>query len=66
MAINILKSKLSIPRPIRSAIERRRLIDSIEEANEANLILLIAPAGYGKTTVAQQILDRKKNALKSW
>ncbi|MFH2050778.1 MAG: BTAD domain-containing putative transcriptional regulator [bacterium] len=66
LAVNILKSKLSIPKPLRNAIDRRRLSDSIEEAVEANLILLIAPAGYGKTTMAQQILTRQQNAVKAW
>ena len=66
MAINILKSKLSTPKPLGSAIERQRLIEAVEEANQANLILLVAPAGYGKTTVAQQILDRKKSAARAW
>ncbi|MBU1117333.1 MAG: hypothetical protein KKE09_19595, partial [Bacteroidetes bacterium] len=32
----------------------------------ANLLLLVAPAGYGKTTLAQQILDSRPDAAKAW
>jgi len=42
------------------------LIEVIEEADEANLVLLVAPAGYGKTTAAQQILDRQQSGVKAW
>ncbi len=66
MAINVLKSKLSIPKPLNRAIERRRLVDIVEKANRANLILLVAPAGYGKTTLAQQVLTARPNSVKTW
>jgi DNA-binding SARP family transcriptional activator len=66
LAVKLLKSKLLVPQPPRDAIERRRLIEAVEKANEAGIVMLIAPAGYGKTTVAQQILDRRTNAVKAW
>ncbi len=34
--------------------------------NGANLLLFVAPAGYGKTTLAQQILYSRPNAAKAW
>ena len=37
----------------RRIIERPRLVTLLEEA-EARVILLVAPAGYGKTTLARQ------------
>lgn len=40
-------------------IERPRLIAAIEEA-DARLVLLCAPAGYGKTTLARQWSAREK------
>ena len=43
--------------PVRRIIERTRLLKQLEEAN-ARTILLIAPAGYGKTTLARQWLER--------
>jgi LuxR family transcriptional regulator, maltose regulon positive regulatory protein len=39
--------------PVRRIIERPRLISQLEES-DAQTILLIAPAGYGKTTLARQ------------
>ena len=42
------------PQPsIRRIIERPRLINQLEES-DARTILLIAPAGYGKTTLLEQ------------
>lgn len=45
----------------RRVIERPRLTRMLDEAN-ARIILLTAPAGYGKTTLAQQWLARRPNA----
>lgn len=45
-------SKLTTPRE-RRIIDRPRLLNQLEETN-ARTILLIAPAGYGKTTLARQ------------
>lgn len=66
MIINILQSKLVIPDVLRGTIERRSLIETFDRAPEANLAVLIAPAGYGKTTAAQQIITRQKDAVKAW
>ncbi|MEW6051728.1 MAG: BTAD domain-containing putative transcriptional regulator [Candidatus Zixiibacteriota bacterium] len=66
MVVNVIESKLSAPKPLRNAIERRLLIKSVDEAKDANLILLIAPAGYGKTTLAQQILASRPNSRNAW
>jgi LuxR family maltose regulon positive regulatory protein len=45
--------KPSRPRRQRRIIERPRLIKMLDEA-DARVILLLAPAGYGKTTLARQ------------
>ena len=47
----------------RRIIERPRLLKRLEEAN-ARTILLVAPAGYGKTTLAQQCVQGYKGV--SW
>jgi DNA-binding NarL/FixJ family response regulator len=47
--------------PVRRIIERPRLLKQLEETS-ARTILLIAPAGYGKTTLARQWLQRKRGA----
>ncbi len=66
MAIKILRSKLAIPGPPNRAVERQRLIGMADYSNGANLILLVAPAGYGKTTLAQQILDSRPETPRAW
>ena len=45
--------------PIRRIIERPRLINQLEES-DARTILLIAPAGYGKTTLLRQWAERNE------
>ena len=48
-----------VPTAERRIIERPRLLRRLEEAN-ARTILLVAPAGYGKTTLAQQWASGRK------
>ena len=50
-----------VPTAERRIIERPRLLKRLEEAN-ARTILLVAPAGYGKTTLAQQWVERTAGA----
>jgi ATP/maltotriose-dependent transcriptional regulator MalT len=47
--------------PPRRIIERPRLLKQLEETS-ARTILLVAPAGYGKTTLARQWLDQTGGA----
>ncbi|MEX2211756.1 MAG: LuxR C-terminal-related transcriptional regulator [Gaiellaceae bacterium] len=47
-----------IPRALRHIIERPRITRLLDETN-ARTILLVAPAGFGKTTLARQWLDDK-------
>ena len=42
--------------PERRIVRRSRLLDALS-ASDARTILLIAPAGYGKTTLARQWLE---------
>jgi LuxR family transcriptional regulator, maltose regulon positive regulatory protein len=41
-------------------LERPRLLHALLEANDQKLIALLAPAGYGKTTLAKQYIEKKK------
>lgn len=43
-----------IPRAVRFEIARPHLIEFIERESESKLIALVAPAGYGKTTILAQ------------
>ncbi|HSJ58833.1 MAG TPA: LuxR C-terminal-related transcriptional regulator [Anaerolineae bacterium] len=51
----LLTSKLRIPPPPRTAVDRARLVRALDRAvSQARLILISAPAGYGKTTLVSQ------------
>ncbi|WP_284981708.1 LuxR C-terminal-related transcriptional regulator [Arthrobacter sp. efr-133-TYG-118] len=51
MAGPLLETKLHIPGLRRALVTRRRLSDRLSQADEQTLILVSAPAGFGKTTV---------------
>ena len=51
---SLLLSKLLPPRLPSSLVERPRLLKQLDAALERKLTLLIAPAGYGKTTLVNQ------------
>jgi LuxR family maltose regulon positive regulatory protein len=53
-----LASKLTPPFPKAGHIERPRLVDLVTKARWARLILIQAPAGFGKTTMMLQIRAR--------
>ena len=50
-------NRFSPPRAPQTPVERARLIDRIE-ASDAPLTLICAPAGFGKTTLMQQLRQR--------
>lgn len=55
MEIDLLATKLLIPPPTRRTIARNELCDALELGVPASrLILVSAPAGYGKTTLLSQ------------
>lgn len=55
MASHVLETKTRIPPPPRRLVPRTRLVELLEhEAARHKLVLLAAPAGYGKTTVLAQ------------
>jgi LuxR family transcriptional regulator, maltose regulon positive regulatory protein len=45
-----------VPRPTRTELPRQRLIERIEAAADAKLVALIAPSGFGKSTLLAQYL----------
>jgi len=55
----LLLSKLRPPRPASALIERPALLELLERIGACQLTLLSAPAGFGKTTLLQQWLDRR-------
>ncbi len=55
MDIFLLATKIQIPPQPRHAVHRTHLVDALErEISHYKLILLSAPAGYGKTTLLSQ------------
>ena len=54
----LLQTKLFIPPFRQSHILRPRLIDKLSETRSYKLILLSAPAGYGKTTLATEWIEQ--------
>jgi len=51
--LHILKSKLTVPK-ISSTLRRPGLIERVKEISHKKLLLVIAGAGYGKTTIVAQ------------
>jgi LuxR family maltose regulon positive regulatory protein len=51
---SLLKAKLRPPRLLADILERRRLIDRLNMIDRGRAVLIVAPAGYGKTTMLSQ------------
>lgn len=47
----LIRTKLYVPRVHPDVVDRPRLIRKLDEARQAKLALVTAPAGYGKTTL---------------
>lgn len=47
----MLTKKLYIPATIKDMVDRPRLLDKLDKGIEKKLILISAPAGFGKTTI---------------
>ena len=58
----MLLTKLHIPTLAKHLVYRRRLFDKLEEGLGRKLILVSAPAGYGKTTILTQWIKKSKIA----
>lgn len=61
-----LTTKVALPRLAGTTLPRRRLVDRIARAGQASLIVLQAPAGYGKSTLAAQLLLRQPRERAAW
>ncbi len=54
MQTHILATKLFIPPPRPRLVRRSRLIEQLNEGTHCKLTLIVAPAGFGKTTLASE------------
>ena len=50
-SIPLLRTKLHIPRVIRNHFHRKHLLDRLDQSLQRPLLLVSAPAGYGKSTL---------------
>ncbi len=57
--MTFVETKLQPPRLRTSLIERERLLRALDDSSESALTLLVAPAGYGKTTAVRSWLARR-------
>jgi LuxR family maltose regulon positive regulatory protein len=60
--MSVLGTKLHLPSPRRRLVQRSRLIDQMvaDGGEEARLVLVAAPAGFGKTTFLAQWLAAER------
>jgi LuxR family maltose regulon positive regulatory protein len=52
----VLGTKIHVPAPRRDLVQRPRLMDRLGMVEHPRLVLVSAPAGFGKTTVLSQWL----------
>src|SRR5262245_46293559 len=57
----LLTPKLQLPRLPAGLVARERLLAQLDASLERKLTLLAAPAGFGKTTLVRQWLDKLKS-----
>src|SRR6185436_18254843 len=64
---SFLEAKLHWPPPRERWIERARLLDLLDSAASCQVILVAAPAGYGKSTlVAQWLASGRRTPAAAW
>ncbi len=64
-SFELLRSKLEPPVARAGLIERTRLVDSLSRASDRRFVSMLAPPGYGKTTVLGQ-WDRRDSRTFAW
>ena len=61
--LRLLQTKLFIPRAHPEIVERPNLIRKFDEALNYRLVLVTAPAGYGKTTLLSHYFERSNKSI---
>ena len=62
----ILEAKLQPPPARADWVERRRLLTLLDQAVERPMVLVAAPAGFGKTTLVTQWLAGDRTRQAAW
>jgi len=63
--IELLTTKLFIPRPQRNLVSRPHLVDRLNAGLDKKLTLIAAPAGFGKTTLLSEWIPQSLRSV-SW
>jgi ATP/maltotriose-dependent transcriptional regulator MalT len=61
--ITLLETKLYVPRPRRGLVRRPRLSERLDRGTASKLVLVSAPAGFGKTTLLSEWLAARPAGL---
>ena len=61
--IELLRTKLFIPRPRKNLVARPRLVDCLNEGLDKKLTLIAAPAGFGKTTLLSEWIPQSPRCV---
>ena len=56
--VDLLRTKLYIPRPRKNLVFRSRLVDRLNAGLDKKLTLIAAPAGFGKTTLLSEWIPK--------
>jgi LuxR family transcriptional regulator, maltose regulon positive regulatory protein len=56
--VELLRTKLFIPRPRKNLVSRPRLVDRLNAGLDNKLTLIAAPAGFGKTTILSEWIQK--------
>lgn len=64
--MQVLTSKITVPKIPCAFVKRQRLTDRLKGSDHGCSVLLTAPAGYGKTTLAVQFLEEQPQNMKAW
>lgn len=66
METSLLTTKLNIPPARPQLVSRPRLIEQLQEGLKYNLILVSAPAGFGKTTLLSEWARHNQKQSTAW
>ena len=61
--IELLSTKLFIPRPRKNLVPRPRLVERLNTGLEKKLTLIAAPAGFGKTTLLSEWIPQSPRCV---
>lgn len=63
--MQLAKHKITPPRPLEHFVRRERLLRSLTGNGSAS-VLIVAPAGYGKTALVSQFFEQLPRQMKCW